>query len=84
LAFPPKGDVYNYTHHQVNHIQLLVYKVRFTDNVNRDFNNIFNSDNLNMDIVDIPKYKLDLIDKKILPLTMNLNNFGSLSCQPRV
>lgn len=67
---------YGYSGNDIISIQILVYKVNYTENVIKSYN-IFNTDNLDFDLVDTPKYKMNLVGHKILPLSMDLSLYGN-------
>nr|YP_010584221.1 hypothetical protein PEX43_mgp06 [Spathularia flavida]UZT67627.1 hypothetical protein [Spathularia flavida] len=69
-------SIYKYEADNIMSIQILCFEVVYTDVVFKVFNNSFNTDNINKDLLNIPKSKLSLIDTKILPLSMDLNLYG--------
>jgi hypothetical protein len=70
-------DEYKYTSDSISSIQIIAYKVRYTEGVTPLYTNMYNKDNLghNIDLIDIPKNHVSLVDYKILPLTMDLNKY---------
>nr|YP_008965382.1 hypothetical protein [Rhynchosporium commune]AHC02352.1 hypothetical protein [Rhynchosporium commune] len=72
-------DEYKYTADSISSIQIIAYKVRYTEEVSKLYSNSYNIDNLghNIDLMDLPKNDLKLVDFIILPLTMDLNKYST-------
>ena len=68
---------YRYTGDDVNSVQLLIYKVYYTDNIIKSLDNVFSLNSLGekKDLVDITNKSSDLGFNKLLPSTMNLSHY---------
>jgi len=69
---------YSYSGDEVISIQLLFYDVKYTEAIPAS-KALFNTDILGdkHNWIDLPKYKMELLDNPILPLTMDLNYYGT-------
>lgn len=70
---------YNFSGDDVITIQLLAYKVEYTNAVQKDAKLDFSLNNLaqNKDLINASKTKVDLVFNKILPPTMDLTMYSS-------
>ena len=68
---------YNFNGDDIIAIQLLVYKVEYTDTVNKSLDLSLSNLGYNKDLLDLGKTKFDLVFNKILPKTMDVNKFGN-------
>jgi len=74
-------DLYDFDALELNTIQLLVYKVEYTDIVIKSTPYKFSLSDLesNEDLSDIPTSKSKLIFKKLIPSTMDITKYENLS-----
>lgn len=70
---------YNFSADDVITIQLLAFKVDYSNTVLKDVKLDFSLNNLaqNKDLINVSKTKVDLVFNKILPPTMDLTMYGS-------
>jgi hypothetical protein len=74
-------QTYIYDLDDISSLQILAFKVSYTDSIKpKGFTKLFNKDMLGVHskLINTPKYKLDLIDNKVLANTMELNTYGSI------
>nr|YP_008965389.1 hypothetical protein [Rhynchobrunnera orthospora]AHC02392.1 hypothetical protein [Rhynchobrunnera orthospora] len=72
-------DEYHYNENYITTIQIRGFKVTYSIEAPKLYNNRFNIDNLghNSDLIDVPKSILNLVGRNILPLTMDLKKYGN-------
>lgn len=74
-----KAANYKYNGQDVISIQILVYKVTYSDafvEQPKELYKKFNKDNVNKNIINTPLKALNLVDYKVLPLTMYFTKYG--------
>lgn len=68
---------YNFSGDQIIIIQLLAYKVEYTDVVHKSLDLSIKALGYHKDLIDSNKNKVDSVFNKVLPPTMDLSNYGN-------